>query len=100
MRRTLLALAVSVGAAGAAFAQNELPPTRADRAPAAPTQSAPPDGGKVYEYPPNTGAILRPQDRTSYDVPSSNPQSKSTGSDASGGSTTDPSRKAPEQVGR
>ena len=82
-----------------AFAQTGVPTTRTDLQPASPTARSAPDGGKVYNYPPNTGAILRPQDRTPYDVPPGNPQSKSSRSVPTG-SNTNPSQKPAEEVGR
>lgn len=88
MKRLLLAGAFSAAVAGAALAQTS----------AAPTQSAPPDGGKRYEYPPNTGSIVRPEDRTAYDRPAGDPRSKSSATEP--GTTTNPDRKPPESVGR
>ena len=88
MKSILLAAGLSAALTGTAFAQTS----------AAPTQSAAPDGGKHYDYPPNTGTIVRPEDRTPYDRPASDSRSKSSGTEP--GTTTDPARKPPEAVGR
>lgn len=88
MKSFVIVAGVSLALTGGALAQQS----------AAPTQSAPPDGGKRYEYPPNTGTIVRPEDRTPYDRPANDPASKSSGTEP--GTTTDPTRKPPEAVGR
>ncbi len=88
MRSFVIAAALSLALTGGALAQSS----------ASPTQSTPADGGKRYEYPPNTAAIVRPEDRTPYDRPANDPRSKSSGTEP--GTTTDPSRKPPEAVGR
>ena len=95
---TCLAAAISV-ATLPALAQSGVPTTRTDLQSAAPTARSAPDGGKVYDYPPNTGAILRPQDRTPYDVQPGDPQSKSSRAVPTG-PNTNPSQKPAEQVGR
>ena len=99
MRPIAAALVLTVLAAGPAAAQSGVPRAGSDIRSAAPTQRSEPDGGTRYDYPPNTGAILRPQDRTPYDVPPNRPESKSSTSEPQSG-TTNPSKQAPEQVGR
>ncbi|MBV9077092.1 MAG: hypothetical protein JO048_06365 [Methylobacteriaceae bacterium] len=70
--RLLPAVLLLVALPGAADAAR-VRATRTDLAPAASTQYAPPDGGIRYRYPPDTSSILRPQDRTPYDVPTDRP---------------------------
>lgn len=54
----------------AASAQTTGPaPTRSDLSTAAPTARNGPDAGQPYTYPPNTGAILPPANRTPYSEP-------------------------------
>jgi hypothetical protein len=66
MRCALLVVAVTLAAAPA-FAQS--PARQSDLAPAAPTAGSGPDAGNSYQYPPNTGKILAPANRTPYDPP-------------------------------
>ena len=61
-----LAFALALLVAGPALAQTGVPSSRADSTPAAPTAGSPPDGGRTYQYPPNTATILPPESRTPY----------------------------------
>lgn len=99
MRRIAVAALLTILVAGPVAAQSGVSRAGSDMQPAAPTQRSAPDGGRQYDYPPNTGAILRPQDRTPYDVPPNKPEAKSSTSEPQSG-TTNPSKQAPEQVGR
>lgn len=59
------AITVSCIFADATLAQTT--PRQSDLAPAAPTARSGPDAGQRYEYPPNTGNIVQPANRTPYD---------------------------------
>lgn len=66
MRLIPCLVAISFASSGIVLAQSGVPTRPEDVAPAAPTGASGPDGGRRYEYPPNTGAILRPENRTPY----------------------------------
>ena len=69
-----------------------------DFQPAVSTQYRPPDGGRRYD-PPNTGLLVQERQKTDYDRPVSDPRSKSSKT-LPAGTSTNPSTKPPDQVGR
>ena len=83
-------------AAGPALAQSGVPPARTDQTPAAPTAGAAPDGGRTYQYPPNTATILPPENRTPYSGAGQAPARPTDGSAPVPGLSNKPA----EQVGK
>ena len=55
----------------AGTASGQTPARQSDLAPAAPTARSGLDAGTSYAYPPDTGKILQPANRTPYDSTSS-----------------------------
>ncbi len=99
MRSTTLLILAALALTGPAGAAGRDRIERSDFAPAVATQYARPDGGKRYEYPPNTGNIVRAQDKTAYDKPPSDPASKSSRPEPVS-APTNPATKPPDRVGR